>query len=96
VNIAPEFDEALRHSEAGELAEAFRLWKLLSDRGDDFAHVQAGLCYEHAMGTEQNLELAAIHYQRGVANGDPEAQSCLGTLYRDGRGVPNAIYVGQR
>ncbi|MGL4675798.1 MAG: tetratricopeptide repeat protein [Wohlfahrtiimonas sp.] len=52
-----------------------------ADEGDLTAQLELGNCYAKGVNVEQNYEEAAKWYELAAAQGDPEAQTELATLY---------------
>jgi TPR repeat protein len=70
---------------AKEAVERVREWV---DKGEAWAQIMMGNWYrddEH--GVEQSYVMAAMLYEKAVAQGDPVAMYNLALLYRDGEGV---------
>jgi TPR repeat protein len=73
--------------DAGNYAEAFRLYRQAADAGDPVAMRRTGALFELARGVNQDYQEAMRLYRRAEAAGDSTAMVNIGRLYDRGRGV---------
>ncbi len=82
------FQDGLARMEAGQVNEAVAIWSGLADQGQLESLYALGLVFESgAPGIVPDSMLAANYYQRAADGGLAEAQTNLGLLYAEGRGV---------
>lgn len=86
---AQSFDEALAHFDKGEFSEAFKIWRLLAERGNMVAAFNVGAMLQEGKGVEQDGMQAAAWYRKVAEKGDLQAQLALGLMFADGAGVPS-------
>ena len=90
------FTSGYRAYEAGEYAEAARLYKLAADKGNAAAQNNLGVLYEKGQGVPQSYEEAARLYKLAADQGDADAQNNLGELYYRGSGVTQSYEEAAR
>lgn len=71
-----------------DLKSALKVWLATAAGGDPEAQTNVGEIYERGMGVDPNYELAAQWYQKAADKGYSRGIFNLGTLYEQGRGVP--------
>jgi TPR repeat protein len=82
------FQDGLAKMEAGQVNEAVAIWATLAQQGQLEALYALGLVFESgAPGIVPDAMQAADFYQRAADGGLAEAQTNLGLLYAEGRGV---------
>lgn len=82
------FQDGLARMEAGQVNEAVTIWAGLAEQGQLESLYALGLVFESgAPGIVPDSMLAASYYQRAADGGLAEAQTNLGLLYAEGRGV---------
>lgn len=82
------FQDGLAKMEAGQVNEAVAIWAGLAEQGQLEALYALGLVFESgAPGIVPDAMLAADYYRRAADGGLAEAQTNLGLLYAEGRGV---------
>ncbi len=81
------FNEALRAEEAGNYAEALRLYKQAAAQGHAGAQNNLATLYNNAQGVEQSYDLALKWYERAALRDNGFAMLNLGKVYHYGRGV---------
>lgn len=69
------------------LNQAFKWYKIASDKNDNVSLCEVGKCYYYAMGTEKNYELAYEYFTRADAQGSILSNLYLGYCYHYGMGV---------
>jgi TPR repeat protein len=79
--------QASRLLEAGNYAEALRLYRLEADAGDPVAMRRTGAFFDLGRGVAQDYHEAMRWYRRADASGDSTAAVNIGRLYDRGRGV---------
>lgn len=65
--------QAQSAQKASEYKEAFRLYKLLADDGNDFAQFSVGLFYEQGLGVLSSAAHACTYYKMAASKGVPFA-----------------------
>lgn len=75
--------------EAGNYAQAFRLWQPFAQQGNGNTGAQynLGLMYAQGQGVAQDYQQAKAWWQKAANQGDAKAQYNLGVIYAKGRGV---------
>nr|WP_314228397.1 tetratricopeptide repeat protein [uncultured Kingella sp.] len=73
--------------EAGNYAQAFRLWQPFAQQGNAGAQYNLGVMYAKGRGVVQDDKQAVSWFQKAANQGDAKAQYNLGTMYLEGRGV---------
>ncbi len=87
-NSGASFQDGLAEMEAGRINEAVAIWSELAEQGSVEAQYGLALVFESgAPGIAPDPLLAVSYYQRAAQGGLPEAQTNLGLLYAEGRGV---------
>jgi len=85
---ADDFSSARAKYDAGDYAEALRLWRPLAEQGNPGAQFYLGVSYENGRGVPQDYKAAADWYRKAAEQGLAQAQSNLGVMNAIGRGVP--------
>ena len=65
----------------------FLTLKQQADKGDLYAQLRVGLCYEHGEGIKRSYESAFHYYQLAADKGHFDAQTALAKLYEQGLGI---------
>ncbi len=81
------FEQGMAAYTLGEFPKALTTWKALADAGDVPAQFELAWLYTNGLGTEKNLDQAAIYFGKAAEGGQLEAQHKLGQLYLYGQGV---------
>jgi TPR repeat protein len=85
------FDQGMAASTTGDYAKALELWQSLADPtegvGDVKAQFELAWLYTNGLGTQKDLEKAALYFTKAAEQGHIEAQNKLGQLYLYGQGV---------
>ncbi|MDF3074106.1 MAG: hypothetical protein K0S54_1773 [Alphaproteobacteria bacterium] len=74
-------EDAATAYERGDYATAFRLLRVLAERGDVVAQVQLGVMYQNGEGVRQNPAEATKWFRIAAEQGDPRAQLNIGITY---------------
>lgn len=82
-----QFQQGYTAYQAGNYAQALRLWQPLAQKGNAEAQFALGLMYDKGQGVAQTDRQAAAWYQKAADQGDADAQLNLGLMYANGRGV---------
>ena len=85
---ADQFQSAGDAYNAGNMREAFRLFKELAEQGDAGAQAMLGGMYANGEGVPQDYREAVAWYRKAAEQGHAKAQSGLGVKYFNGEGVP--------
>jgi TPR repeat protein len=72
---------------AGNFAEARRIWEPLARKGSAKAQVGMGAIYTRGLGVEKDPDAARAWYLKAAEQGDPIAQYNLGSIHEFGNGV---------
>lgn len=70
---------------------AFNLFSVSAKQGDSHGQGMLGYCHETGFGIEQSFENAFFWYSRSAEQNNPTALFNLGTVYKEGRGVPKDL-----
>lgn len=81
------FEQGMSAYTNGDFPKALSLWKTLADGGDAQAQFELAWLYTNGLGTEKNLENAALYFSKAAEQAHVEAQHKLGQLYLYGQGV---------
>ena len=82
-----QFQQGYTAYQAGNYAQALRLWQPLAQKGNAEAQFALGLMYDKGQGVAQTDRQAAAWYQKAADQGDAAAQFNLGLMYDNGQGV---------
>ena len=82
-----QFQQGYTAYQAGNYAQALRLWQPLAQKGNAEAKFALGLMYDNGQGVAQNDQQAAAWYQKAANQGHAKAQYNLGVMYFNGQGV---------
>lgn len=83
------FESGLDAVYAGDQAKALSIWKILAARGDVRAQYRLARLYDlNSTSNEKNPQRAIDWYRKAAEQGLAAAQSRLGELIAEGRGVP--------
>ena len=85
------FSEALTAFEAGDYQTAYDEWLPLANNGDSAAQRNIGHLLRRGLGIPQDLQNAALWYERAAQAGQIGAAVNLAFMYLDGAGVPQDI-----
>ena len=85
--LAQGFDDAAAASEAGNYAEAYRIWHPHALDGNAGAQFNLDILYANGWGVAQDHAEAARWFRRSAENGYDRAQFKLGSYYSVGQGV---------
>ncbi|MDD9991581.1 MAG: SEL1-like repeat protein [Rhodospirillales bacterium] len=77
--------------EAGDYAEAAKIWRPLAEDGDALAQFNLGLLHETGRGVAEEPAEAAGWYERAARQGMVRAQYNLALLHQVGRGVAQDV-----
>jgi len=82
-------EDANRAYNVADYQNAYRIYKLLAERGDAHAQFKLGMMYESAKGVQQDYAEALKWYRKAADQGYADAQFNLGFMYSSkGKGVP--------
>ena len=73
--------------DAGDYAEAVKLWREAAEQGSSTAQNGIGFCYCDGDGVDQDYAEAVKWFRKAAEQGDSEAQNCLGYCYYNGQGI---------
>ena len=82
-----QFQQGYTAYQAGNYAQALRLWQPLAQKGNAEAQFALGLMYDKGQGVVKNDRQAAAWYQKAANQGHADAQLNLGLMYANGWGV---------
>lgn len=86
--LADSFSDAKRAYDAGNYAEAVKLFKPLADKGNALAQINLGLMYGKGQGVTQDFQESMKWYRLAAEQGNAQAQTNIGVMYSNGQGVP--------
>ncbi len=81
------FEQGMEAYTLGDFPKALTLWQTLADEGDVVAQFELAWLYTNGLGTEKNIDQAAVYFAKAAEGGHLEAQHKLGQLYLFGQGV---------
>ncbi len=81
-------EPGLRAYNAGNYAQAARIWEVAAREGNAGAQYRLGYLYETGTGRRQDHGVAARYYASAARQQHPYAQAALAILYAYGKGVP--------
>jgi TPR repeat protein len=81
------FEQGMDAYTLGDFPKALSLWQTLADEGDVQAQFELAWMYTNGLGTEKNLDAAALYFAKAAGGGHVESQHKLGQLYLFGQGV---------
>jgi TPR repeat protein len=89
-----KLEQAIAAYEAGNYAEAFKLFTLLAEEGDSDAQFCLGYMYDNGEGVEKDFQKAVYWYEKAATQGDVYAQFNLAVMYDSGERVDRqkAVY----
>ncbi|MDX1812753.1 MAG: tetratricopeptide repeat protein, partial [Gammaproteobacteria bacterium] len=76
-----DFNEALNAYQAGDYAEAIRIWTALAEQGDVRSQYNLGVLYDAGEVVPKNDWEAAMWFERAAEQGYADAQFNLGVMY---------------
>lgn len=86
--FAQTYNDGLSALKDGDAQKAVEVWRGLADGGDSAAQYSLALLLESGQnGVAVNLDDAVRYYDMAANAGVPEAQTNLGLMYAEGRGV---------
>ena len=85
------YAEKLWDESGADFAKPLEYCRLAAEQDLAIAQDRLGLVYEHGIGVEPNLKVAAEWYLRATKNGNLNATESLGYLYQEGLGVVQDI-----
>ncbi|HBC52981.1 MAG TPA: hypothetical protein DCZ06_01850 [Alphaproteobacteria bacterium] len=85
------FAEALSAFDAGDYQTAYDEWLPLANNGDSAAQRNIGHLLRRGLGIPQDLQNAALWYERAAQAGQIGAAVNLAFMYLDGTGVPQDV-----
>ncbi len=71
--------------------EAFKWYSIGAERGDSKALLFLGQMYEYGNGTQKNLETAMACYEKAYEEGNSDAASWIGGIYKENNNLDEAI-----
>ena len=83
-----DYNKARDFYNRGEYAEAFKLFKILAERGDAGGQNGLGSCYNNGYGVKQDPYEAIKWFKKAADQGFAKAYYNLGVCYAQGNGVP--------
>lgn len=86
--IADSLSDAKRAYDAGNDAEAAKLFRPLAEQGNTYAQTNLGWLYATGRGVSKDYKEALKWYRRAAEHGDVSAQHDLGTIYAAGTMAP--------
>lgn len=91
VSSAQTFDDAVQAYDAGQFAQAAKIFEPLAQQGHVLSQYNLGLLYENGQGVSRRPDLAFFWYRMAAMNGNDEARYNLGGLYFRGEGVERSL-----
>ena len=85
---ADPYQSAVDAYNAGNMQEAFRLFKELAEQGNVDAQYNLGVMYETGKGVPEDDKEAVVWFRKAAEQGFTNAQYNLGWMYAHGKGVP--------
>jgi septal ring-binding cell division protein DamX len=85
--VSGDFEAGRRAQEAGDHAEAYRIWRPLAEGGDRLAQFGLGNLYDQGEGVPLDPAAAYRWFRLAAEQGLAAAQFNLGNAYKHGRGV---------
>lgn len=86
------FYQASQQWDAGNVKQAFTLFKLAAEQGDSNAQNSLGYFFDTGKAVKKNTNKALFWYKKAARSGDEMAYANIGTIYRDRRNYDRARF----
>jgi len=84
---AKDYEDGLRHYEAGDYAKAYCIWNQLAERNHVVAQYSLGWMYANGEGLAVNAKEGVKWWRKSAELGHPDAHFALALAYTTGEGV---------